>query len=109
MSTIPRLLPIARPMTYFQESKRISCAVITNIVSRSFGELLMILSQVTPVSSSILNLIYDSSFIMYVPLRDRVLNNLSCIQPQSWSKLVNEALKTKPFLGQAIENKAILI
>ena len=68
----------------------------------------MILSQVTPVSSSILNLIYDSSFIMYVPLQDRVLNNLSCIQPQSWSKLVNEALKTKPFLGQAIENKAIL-
>jgi len=35
-STIPRLLPIARPITCFQESKRIACAVITNIVSRSF-------------------------------------------------------------------------
>jgi len=46
MPTIPRLLPIARPMTYFQESKHISCAVITNIVSRPFRELLMILSQV---------------------------------------------------------------
>jgi len=28
MSTIPRLLPIARPMTCCQESKRIACAVI---------------------------------------------------------------------------------
>jgi len=59
MSTIPRLLPIARPMTYFQESKCISCAVITNVVSRPFRELLMILSQATPVSSSISHYEFD--------------------------------------------------
>ena len=31
-STIPRLLLIARPITYFQGSKRFACAVITKLI-----------------------------------------------------------------------------
>jgi len=97
-STIPRLLPIARPIICFQESKRIACAVITNIVSRPFKKLMMILSG-SSYSCKPFHIALGSWYMIHV---------LSCMSHCGTDRWITYHAFSHRVNKWNIENKAIL-